>query len=142
MLVLFAFVLTSCAKYDDGGLIRKADKRISSTKWKLSKYIRNETDETADLLVTNFVEEYADDGSLVRTYTDDTQQSQTQNGTWELDADKAFVIVSGVGSVEFTTAGGTATSSQYTILKLKADEFWYSYENGGDLHEFHFVPMN
>ena len=57
--VIGSFLATGCKKYSDGGLVSKADKRLSANSWKLQKYLRNGNDETSQLLISNFTETFA-----------------------------------------------------------------------------------
>lgn len=136
LLIIFT---SSCKKYEEGGLISKAEKRLTSTTWKLKKYIRNGNDETSALLITNYTEVYNDNGSLKRSFIDADNENESQSGTWTLIDDNANLKIDGVGSIEMTSQSGTVSSSEYVILRLVKDEFWYSFDNGGDTHEFRLV---
>ena len=133
-------IITGCKKYDEGGLVSKAEKRLTSQAWKLDKYLRNGNDETTQLLIRNFSETFSDGGSLVRSYTDADGDPFNETGSWTFDNDKQQINLTGVGSIELTDQTSTVSTSDYNIIKLKKDELWYSYENGGDSHEFRFVP--
>lgn len=137
LLILF---MTGCEKYDEGGLVSKAEKRLISNTWKLEKYLRNGTDETSSLLISNYTETYNEGGTLNRSFIDKDGDNQTQIGSWELVDDNSKLKVDGIGSIEITNQTGTVSSSEYLISKLVKDEFWYSFVNGGDTHEFHLVP--
>ncbi len=135
---LFAISLNSCKKYDEGGLVRKTEKNLKKS-WTISKYLRNTSDETSILLIKNYQETYADNGSYSRSYLDKKGDQKSETGTWEFEKDQKKLTISGVGSIEITEQTGTVSSSYYNILKLDADEFWYYYTNGGDRHEFHLI---
>jgi len=139
LLALSVIFISGCEKYDDGGTLGKAEKRISANDWKLDKYLRNGSDETSELLISNFVESYPESGALTRSYTDNSGDPFSETGAWEFTSDKLQIKVSGIRSVELTNFTGTVSSSSYNILKLTKDEFWYNFENGGDSHEFQFV---
>ena len=142
LLVIFmaTFVITGCKKYENGGLIGKADKRISANTWSLEKYMRNGNDETTSLLISNFTEQFQDGGVLIRSYIDKDGSPFSETGSWEFDTNKNQVKLTGVGSIELTNQNSTVSTSDYNVLKLKKKEYWYSYSNGGDLHEFHLIP--
>ena len=140
ILGLVVFFTTGCEKYEEGGLVSKAEKRLTENKWKLDKYFRNGNGETSQLLISNFIETFSEGGTLTRSYTDKHGDPFSETGVWQFDNDKQQINLTGVGSVELTDQTSTVSSSDYNILKLKNDELWYYYENGGDSHEFHFVP--
>lgn len=132
--------LTGCKKYDEGGLISKAEKRLTANTWKLDKYLRNGNDETSQLLISDFTEAFSEGGTLTRSYTDKDGDAFSETGEWTFDNDKQQINLTGVGSIELTDETSTVSTSDYNIIKLKKDELWYSYENGGDSHEFRFIP--
>lgn len=136
MLCVFA---VSCKKYENGGPIRKAEKNLTNT-WKIDKYYFDGTDATSALLITNFTETFSEGGSYSRDYNDASGDPKNETGTWSLDNDKMNIGVSGTGSYELTAQTSTVSTSSYDILKLTKDELWYSFENGGNTHEFHLVP--
>jgi hypothetical protein len=131
--------ISSCKKYSDGGLTSKADKRLTAYTWKLDKYLRNGNDETSQLLITNFSEKFAENGTITRSYIDPNGNSFSETGTWTFDNDKMQINLTGVGSIELTNQTSTVSSSDYNIIRLKKDELWYYYENGGSRHEFHLI---
>lgn len=132
--------VTGCKKYDEGGLISKADKRLTSNTWKLDEYLRNGNVETSQLLISNFTESFSDNNTLTRNYIDKDGSAFSETGTWTFDSDKQQINITGVSSIELTDQTSTVSTSDYNIIKLKKDELWYSYENGGDSHEFRFIP--
>ena len=137
---LVTLCMTGCKKYEEGGLISKADKRLTANIWKLKKYLRNGNDETSNLLISNFTEQFQDGGTLIRSYVDKDGDPFSETGSWQFDNDKQQVNLTGVGSIELTDETSTVSSSDYDIIKLEKEELWYSYENGGDKHEFHLIP--
>lgn len=139
ILLLSVLVLASCKKYDDGGTKARAEKNIKKS-WKLDAYYMNGTNNTSSLLISNFVETYNDDGSYTRSYIDASGNAKDEAGTWTLDNDKSVINVSGTGSIELTNETSTVSASDYTILKLKKNELWYEFENGGNVHEFRLIP--
>jgi len=132
--------ITGCKKYDEGGLISKAEKRLTANTWKLDKYLRNGNDETSQLLISDFTEAFSEGGTLTRSYTDKVGDAFSETGEWTFDNNKQQINITGVGSIELTDQTSTVSTSDYNIIKLKKDELWYSYENGGDSHEFRFIP--
>ena len=130
-------MLGSCQKFAEGGQVSKAETNLK-TSWKLEKYLRNSNDETANLSIQNYEETYSNDAAFTRSYVKNAEVI-LENGNWHLDKDQEKLQVSGIGSVEITTASGTVSSSYYTIIKLDRNEFWYYFINGSDKHEFHLV---
>jgi len=119
--------------------VSKADKRLSAHTWKLEKYLRNGNDETSQLLISNFTENFAENGTITRSYTDPNGDPFSESGNWSFDNDKMQINLTGVGSIELTNQTSTVSSSAYNIIRLKKDELWYYYENGGSRHEFHLI---
>lgn len=113
---------------------------LTAHSWKLEKYFRNGIDETSYVLISNFTEEFRPDGAFIRNYIDKDGEPFNETGAWEFDSNQEQVKVTGVSSIEFTDQTTTVSSSDYNIIKLTDTDFWYSYSNGGDFHEFHFVP--
>ena len=138
--VIAVFSISSCKKYNDGGLVSRAEKRLSANTWALEKYLRNGNDETSLLLIRNFTEHFSDNGVLTRNYIDKDGDPFNEMGSWEFDNKKEQINLPGVGSIELTEETSTVSTSDYNIIRLKKKELWYSYDNGGDNHEFHFVP--
>ena len=134
-----SFAASGCKKYSDGGLVSKADKRLSAHTWKLDKYLRNGNDETSQLLISNFTENFAENGTITRSYTDSNGDAFSESGNWVFDNDKMQIKLTGVGSIELTNQTSTVSSSDYNIIRLKKEELWYCYENEGSRHEFRVI---
>jgi len=139
-LTLVVASIPACKKYEDGpGLsFRSKTKRLVNN-WKLDKYLWNGSDKTSSLLITNYTEEYTEDGTYSRSYNDDDGDPFSDTGNWEFDDEKDNILIKGVSSIELTDENSTVTNTKVTILKLKKKELWYHFENGGDDHEFHLV---
>lgn len=135
---LLAISINSCTKFDEGGLISSTEKNLQKG-WTLSKYLRNGSDETSLLLIKNYQENYADNGSYSRSYLDRKGDAKSETGTWKFDKDQKKLNISGVSSVEITVKAGTVSSSYYNIVKLDNSEFWYYFTNGADKHEFRLI---
>ncbi len=135
MLVLF---FASCEKYEAGGLISKTEKNLFKT-WKLQQYLRNNTNETGSILISNYEETYSDNNVYSRIYTNKDNRVITETGSWQLDTEQKIIQISGVSSIEITTITGTISASNRTITKLTKNEFWYTFINGGDKHEFRLI---
>lgn len=136
---LLIFGVVSCKKYEDGGLISKAEKNLTASKWVLSSYYRNGNDETSQLVISSFREKYDEGGKLTREFIDSDDEFVSEEGGWEFEDDKEVIKLSDIGSFELSDETSTVSSSKLLIVKLEKDSFWYSFSNGGDEHEFHFV---
>ncbi len=136
--VVLVIFLMGCEKYEAGGLISKTEQNLVKT-WKLQQYLRNNTDETSTILISNYEETYQPNNSYPRSYTNKDKRNITETGSWKLDTDQRIIQISGVGSIEMTTQTGTISASNRTITKLTANEFWYTFVNGSDKHEFRLV---
>jgi len=135
MLVIF---FASCEKYEAGGLISKTEKNLFKT-WKLQQYLRNNTNETASILISNYEETYSDNNVYSRIYNNKDNRVITETGSWKLDTEQKIIQISGVSSIDITTITGTISASNRTITKLTNNEFWYTFINGGDKHEFRLI---
>jgi len=136
--VICLLSLTGCEKYEAGGLISKTEQNLIKT-WKLQQYLRNNTDETSSILISNYEETYQSNNSYPRSYTNKDKRNITETGSWKLDTKQRIVQISGVSSIEITTQTGTISASNRTITKLTANEFWYTFVNGSNKHEFRLV---
>lgn len=136
--VICLLSLTGCEKYEAGGLISKTEQNLVKT-WKLQQYLRNNTDETSSILISNYEETYQSNNSYPRSYTNKDKRNITETGSWKLDTKQRIVQISGVSSIEITTQTGTISASNRTITKLTANEFWYTFVNGSNKHEFRLV---
>ena len=138
-LLITGLILLSCKKFDQGWLVSKTSKNLEDKTWKLDKYYRDGVDETTMLLISNFEETFNNDGSLMRSYTDNDGEQVSETGKWTSQKDDKLLKISDVGSIDLLDEISTVSSSEYNILKLKKDEFWYTYDNGGSTHEFRMV---
>ena len=132
--------LSSCQSFNEGGMVGKADKRIKNS-WKLSQYLVDGIDATSTLLITNLQESYNDDGTYSRNYTDKDGSHFEEAGHWNLPDKSEEVDINGVSSLELSDAHSTVSSDHYIIKRMKKDEYWYEYTNGGATHQFRFVPL-
>ena len=66
--VICLLSITGCEKYEAGGLISKTEQNLVKT-WKLQQYLRNNTDETSSILISNYEETYQSNNSYPRSYT-------------------------------------------------------------------------
>lgn len=117
---LFAMTISGCKKYDEGGRLSAANKRIVN-KWKVDNAIDLEDGSNIT----------ADFNGEVWEFTKDKEYKEngTLKGTYTLSEDKLTLII-------LETGGG---SDSYKILKLKSDEMWL--EDIGS-EEIHLIPNN
>ena len=109
--LVLGVAMQSCEKFADGGLVTKAEKRIAND-WKLTSYHRNGTDETSLIFITNYVEQYGDDGSYTRSYSNKDGDLVSEEGSYAFDADKINMDISGVSSISgFSEANSSVSSS-------------------------------
>jgi hypothetical protein len=138
VLSCLSLVLFACKRYEEGGFVSKSEKHLTGKTWKLASYLRNGTDETSTLWISNLQETYNEDGVLLKSYIYDSA-TISKTGSWELKADTKQLKIDGVGSIPLSAQTSTVSSSDLEIIKLTKDEFWYYFENGSDRHEFHFT---
>jgi len=138
-IVIMMISFVACNKYDEGGLVKNAEKKLKKS-WKLETYFLDANDATSTVLIQNYIEEYKENGDYVRSYIDKDGAAFSETGTWSFDADKESIRINGVSSLELSDANSTVSTSDYQIVKLKKKELWYNYTNGGNLHEFHLIP--
>jgi hypothetical protein len=138
---LFSILLlsfTSCEKFEAGGLVSKTQQNLIKT-WKLKQYLRNNTDETVSILISNYEETYSDNNVYSRSYNNKDNRLINETGAWKIGTDQKVIQISGVSSIDITTVTGTISASNRTITKLTNNEFWYTFINGGDKHEFRLI---
>ena len=75
----------------------------------------------------------------MRSYKDNDGEQVSETGKWTSQKDDKLLKISDVSSIDLLDEITTVSSSEYNILKLKNDEFWYTYDNGGFSHEFRMV---
>lgn len=138
LFVTMVLFLMGCEKYESGGLISKTEKNLVKT-WTLQKYLRNNTDVTSTILISNYEEVYQSNKTYLRSYVNKDKRSISETGAWKLDTEQRIVQISGVSSIDITTQTGTISASNRTITKLTDNEFWYTFVNGSDKHEFRLV---
>lgn len=138
ILIALVAVFTGCSKYDEGGLVGKADERIIGT-WKLDQYHRNGADETSTLYISNYHEIYYEDGTIAHSYVEQDGDNHADTGKWSFKNDNREIHTSDLSSIgDFSPIHSSVSSSTFHILKLDKDDYWYYFENGGDTHEFRF----
>lgn len=136
LLLSMSILLIGCQKFEDGGYVRKTEKNLVKT-WSLSEYLVNGVDKTSSIKIKNYSESYDDSGNYTRNYIDHKNEQEDEKGSWKFEKENKRLSISGVSSIYITDETGTISSSYFNILKLDDNEFWYSYENGSEIHEFH-----
>ncbi|OQA95651.1 MAG: hypothetical protein BWY22_02098 [Bacteroidetes bacterium ADurb.Bin217] len=99
--------MTSCSKYDEGGTILNAQKKLTNTSWiEVYSPISDSTGESLDTIVYTFKK---DGNVLVQMYVGDSTNSK--NVTWQLNDTKERITIG---------------SEEYVIEKLTNNDFWFS----------------
>lgn len=99
--------MTSCSKYDEGGAIINAQKKLTNTSWiEVYSPISDSTGESLDTIVYTFKK---DGNVLVQKYVGDSTSSK--NLDWKLNDTKETITIG---------------SEEYVIEKLTNDDFWFS----------------
>lgn len=120
LLALLTITMNSCKKYDEGGRLGAADKKIVNS-WKVDNAVDlgDGSNITADFY--GEVWEFTKD--------DDYKENGTLKGTYTFSEDKLTLIILKIDG----------SSDSYKILKLKSDEMWLQ-DVGSE--EIHLVPNN
>lgn len=131
--------LFACKKYDEGGFINKTNKNIVEV-WTFDKYFRNGLDETTQVTFSSLKETYKnqENDNFERSYIDKDGKTISEKGTYSFQKTDKLFKMSGIASLEISNSIGSVSSSEFHIKKLTKKEYWYYYQNGSDLHEFHF----
>ena len=119
VLVLFTIVTFGCEKFENGGSLAKADKKISETLWKIESAtdLEDMSDITQDF--TGELWEFAE--------TMEFKINSTLKGVYTFSADMLTLIIT-------KTGGGVDT---YMIDRLDNEALWLI-ELGEE--ELHFIP--
>ena len=132
LFLLSALIFNSCSEV----LI---EDYIAGT-WELKMYVLNDTDQTAEMNISNYEETYTLDGTYSRRYIDGKQQQVDEIGNFEINEDDLSLHISDVSSIaDFSAAHSTLSASLVDVKTIEESEYIYSFENGGDLHEFRFL---
>lgn len=119
-IALFAIGIAGCEKYDEGGRLAAANKKIVNL-WKIDYAVDLEDG-------TNITADYT--GEFWEfTKSNDYKENDVLKGTYTFSEDKLTLII-------LESSGGTDT---YQVLKLTSDEMWLE-EAGSE--EIHLVPYN
>lgn len=110
-LLIGAAALTSCSKYDEGGLVKRAEKNLT-TEWAMEKAFRNGNkvevvNANPQIGEVTEIWKFNEDGSC---RTEDGESTLT--GTWELSSDSKSL------TVNIDSPANKASTQTYNILKL------------------------
>ena|ERR1051326_738628 len=133
--VMAMVVMTACSKYPEGPKLslRSKTSRLAGD-WKLSKYLKNGTDITSQVLGSGdmMTVSITKDGKWTSSYTSGSF-TFTSNGTWEFVEKKE--------KLKMVTDGSTDTDGDTTtIVKLKNKEFWTEDTQGSDTYQTQYEP--
>jgi len=132
LLSLASVLLTSCSD-------ELVEDFISGT-WELKVYMRNNVDETSEMHISEYEESYSLDGVYSRNYVDGKQNLVEEEGEFSINEDDMSIHISGVSSIaDFSDAHSTLSTSTVDVITIDDTEYVYSFENGGDKHEFRFM---
>ena len=132
VIVLASVLFTSCSDV----LI---EDNIAGT-WELKAYLRNDVEETSEINISDYEESYALAETYSRRYIDGKQQLVEETGKFNINEDDMSIHISDVSSIaDFSDHHSTLSSSIIHVETINETEFVYSYENGGDNHEFRFI---
>ena len=131
-LALFVLTLSACTE-------ELIEDHIEGT-WQLETYKRNNADETTKVKIVSYEETYSLDGTFSRTYIDGNQEPVAESGTFSINEDNSTLHISDVSSIsEFSDEHSTLSTSTAEVLIIDETEYAYTFDNGGDTHEFIFT---
>ncbi len=108
--------------------------------WELKTYLRNGVEETSNINISDYKETYILYEVYLRSYTDGKQQSLEETGKFDINQDDMSIHISDVSSIaDFSNHHSTLSTSIIHVETINETEFVYSFENGGDRHEFRFI---
>lgn len=111
--------------------------------WELKMYVMNDVDHTADMNISGYTETYTVDGIYSRRYVDGKQQLVEESGAYSINETGRSLHISDVSSIaDFSAAHSTLSTSTAEVITIDEAEFVYSFENGGDTHEFRLLRQD
>jgi len=135
LLLFVSVLLTSCSD-------ELVEDYISGT-WELKVYMRNDVDETSEMNISVYEETYILDGTYSRKYFDGDQDLVEETGKFSINEDDMSIHISDVSSIaDFSAANSTLSTSTVDVITIDNTEYVYSFENGGDMHEFRFIKKD
>lgn len=106
----------------------------------MQSYARNDVDETSKINILDYQESYTLDGTISRSYIDGKQVLVEESGKYSINEDKNSIHISDLSSIaDFTDEHSTLSTSTAEVKTIDDVEFVYTFENGGDSHEFRFI---
>jgi len=133
-LVLFASIIlmSSCSEV-------LVEDFIAGT-WDMKSYFRNDVDETSEMKISEYEETYVLGDTFSRRYIDGKQALVEETGNFSINEDEMTIHISGVSSIaDFSDLHSSLSTSTLEVVTIDDTEFVYSFENGGDTHEFRFL---
>ena len=108
--------------------------------WEMKTYLRNDVNETSEIKISSYEETYIMDETFSRKYIDGKQALVEETGTFSINEDESTIHISDVSSIaDFSDSHSTLSTSTINVTTIDDTEFVYSFENGGDNHEFRFM---
>jgi len=131
-MLLSSMALTSCSEV----LI---EDYLAGT-WELKTYLRNDVDESSDIHISYYEESYVLGETYSRRYVDGKKLLVEESGKFDINEDQMSIHISDVSSIaDFSDFHSTLSSSVIHVETINETELIYSFENGGDTHEFRFI---
>ena len=82
-------------------------------------------------------------GSVFGKYFDGDQDLVEETGKFSINEDDMSIHISDVSSIaDFSAANSTLSTSTVDVITIDNTEYVYSFENGGDMHEFRFIKKD
>lgn len=156
LLILFIpLLLVSCKKYEDGPSIsfRSAEKRLAG-KWRVSELLYNDKDITVayyaphfDLYPINIYSDWSRSYFISITHTDGSVIAKSVMSLNKKKNVMTFGLVpetpyKDIATNIFTVIPPFSTENNWTILRLKNDEFWIRTNFETNNFELHFDLLN
>jgi hypothetical protein len=108
--------------------------------WELKTYLRNDVDESFLVKISGYEESYILAETYSRNYVDGNQDPVEESGRFSINEDDWTIHISDVSSIsEFSEAHSTLSTSILKVETIDEIELVYTFENGGDSHEFRFM---
>lgn len=129
--------LTSCSKYEEGGLSLLPKTTRLTREWKLTEWVSSENGVTATTEYPyDLTMEFLSDNTTKETYVGTNILGQTitstSTGEWRWNSDKSMV--------ETKDEGSTAWEESGEIRKLSTSELWVrDTDTDGDYTEVHYT---
>lgn len=141
LLLLVSILLYSCKKEQELPLI-DYDKRVNT--WVLDKFYKNGANNTPNLTLTDLNYKIEDGGFYGFTfwYTDAAGEKQDSiNSTYGIYEERNEIFLNySADSIHISNEFVLSATMIFGVSKLDENNFWFEYEELGNLFELRFVP--